>query len=158
MKPRFVALWLLVLGALALPPGCGSSSGPLPETFNCQPNGHPCSFGMDCCSNACIGGQCATPVGNCIEDDLGCTSDTDCCSGVCVPTTHLCGFPPPSQIVTCAVDNQPCKTNEDCCSFLCAPDGFCGPPDSACNLDNDPCEIAADCCSNFCGFDGYCGL
>jgi hypothetical protein len=100
---------------------------------------------------------CATPVGDCIEDDLGCTSDTDCCSGVC-GTDSLCGYPPPADIVTCAVDDQACKMDADCCSFLCASDGFCGLPGGSCNVDNDPCQVDSDCCSNVCAPDGYCGL
>jgi hypothetical protein len=156
MKTRLLAVSLVVLGALALGPGCSGSSGPVPDTFMCAEDGHICTFGMDCCSNACVGGFCATPVGGCIEDDLGCTSNADCCSGVCTPM-NVCGFPPPSQIVTCSLDNQPCHQDMDCCSFLCASDNFCGLPDS-CNADNDPCEIDSDCCSNVCASDGYCGL
>src|SRR5262249_43668941 len=103
MKSPLLALPILLLGSLAIAPGCVVvASDEAPEVLACVADDSPCSHDEECCSNLCASdGACGLPVNSCLEDNAACSSDGECCSGVCADD-GACGYPGGVTVVTCA--------------------------------------------------------
>lgn len=155
---------------IAVAAACGGSSWQPGES--CGRVNNECTAHADCCSYACIAGQCACApagehcltslgccVGNqCIDEQcvagcrsLGtqCSRDTECCTGSCV--SFQCSnvssiIDSPAAIDSCpsccVTNGQVCSTQTDCCDGL-----FC---DSS--LHCSPCGTGGATCT----FDSCC--
>jgi hypothetical protein len=126
---------------------------------NCHGTGGACSTGLDCCSLACVGGQCAN---QCVADNMPCTSDAECCGQKCAASTAEggTGMTCTPLSTSCSSAGNPCTTtaaeggaSTNCCSGLCGTGGTCVLQSSFCIQTNDICNNNNDCCTGLCSAD-----
>ena len=87
-------------------------------TTECIPDGQPCAFADECCSELCLpnaeGELVCGP--NCVPVQGMCRADADCCEGQCIK-----GSCQPSD-VDCVPLGAYCDKPEDCCANICDTD------------------------------------
>jgi hypothetical protein len=93
----------------------------------CQPDGVPCNFASQCCTEVCGAGVCGGAGPTCTADGSPCQSSSECCSGLC--SGDACEEPTTS----CAV-----SSNANQCD-VCLADSCC-PQLSACESDSTCAE------------------
>jgi hypothetical protein len=105
----------------------------VPETplGSCEPDGVPCSFASQCCTEVCGAGVCGGLGPSCTADGSPCQDSTECCSQLC--TGDICEEPATS----CAV-----SSNANPCD-LCLAQGCC--PQLASCESNTVCAESQTC-------------
>jgi hypothetical protein len=114
----------------------------------CRAPGEACGAGPDCCTFACVDGECSSA--QCTADGDACDVDGQCCGGVC--DSGLCT--PLND--SCRTSGNACAGNDECCSAFCL-DDVCAPP-SYCTQSGDICTSDAECCGGLCNKEGDASL
>ncbi len=103
-----------------------------------------CHGNTDCCSGACISGQCGGT--QCLTIGAACpVAGNACCTGNC--SGGKCQSISPG--ASCVTANNVCTSDTQCCSGLCS-SGRCALGASYCIQTADICYHANDCCGGVC--------
>jgi hypothetical protein len=118
----------------------------------CEPDGVPCNFATQCCTEVCGAGVCGGAGPTCTADGSPCQSSTECCSTLC--TGNICEEPTTSCSVSSNANQCDVCLSESCC-----------PQVGACQT-NATCEQDTECfdacyagpgtgtgCAQKCGMD-----
>jgi len=112
---------------------------------NCGVTDESCGEHGDCCSYACLEGQCA-----CADEGVQCLTDLACCDGLSCED-GICACAGSGCETDCAPIDSRCDANTPCCAdSYCLPSGRCG-----CNVLGQTCGVAA-CCDGFACVAGLC--
>jgi hypothetical protein len=124
---------------------CDTTKGTCASSIaTCSPQAAPCTANTDCCTGACVSGQCGAT--QCLSIGATCpVAGNACCTGNCNGTTCQ----PIATNPSCTTANNTCTSNTECCSGLCA-SGRCALGSSYCIQSNDVCYHANDCCGGIC--------
>jgi len=125
---------------------CDTTKGTCASSIaTCSPATAPCTANTDCCSGACVSGQCGTT--QCLTIGATCPVQGNvCCTGNCNGTTCQ----PVATNPSCTTALNTCTANTQCCSGLCDSSGRCALGSSYCIQTNDVCYHANDCCGGIC--------